>query len=281
MVGSCRNDVDAALLSDLQAQARELGLEGYVDWHINVSYAELRELLGGAVGGLHTMVDEHFGISVVEYMAAGVIPIAHNSGESLAASLIPNAHQLSAHASKLAPGLVRHILAVSMATIAFGSGSGDANGHLYRNAGRELGWGSMVRCAWDNDGNQAVHALPAAGALLAAMDCSACTRLSCTSATCAQAFLSPRGVHTAHGKHMGWHLMVVLYITHQSRVQGVAALLRFTKEPEVSCLRWSAPRLVCVTHTHTHTHTALMSGNLIASFAKQCTVGQDVALEQQ
>uniref|UniRef100_A0A7S3QMY8 GDP-Man:Man(3)GlcNAc(2)-PP-Dol alpha-1,2-mannosyltransferase n=1 Tax=Dunaliella tertiolecta TaxID=3047 RepID=A0A7S3QMY8_DUNTE len=79
MVGSCRNDVDAALLSDLQAQARELGLEGYVDWHINVSYAELRELLGGAVGGLHTMVDEHFGISVVEYMAAGVIPIAHNS----------------------------------------------------------------------------------------------------------------------------------------------------------------------------------------------------------
>lgn len=25
------------------------------------------------------MIDEHFGISIVEYMAAGVIPIAHNS----------------------------------------------------------------------------------------------------------------------------------------------------------------------------------------------------------
>lgn len=48
---------------------------------VNVPYSELRFLLGGAVGGLHTMVDEHFGISVVEYMAAGVIPIAHNSGE--------------------------------------------------------------------------------------------------------------------------------------------------------------------------------------------------------
>ena len=28
-------------------------------------------LLGEAVAGLHTMEDEHFGISVVEYMAAG------------------------------------------------------------------------------------------------------------------------------------------------------------------------------------------------------------------
>ena len=39
--------------------------------HINVSHDELRELLAGAVGGLHTMQDEHFGISIVEYMAAG------------------------------------------------------------------------------------------------------------------------------------------------------------------------------------------------------------------
>lgn len=33
------------------------------------------KLLGGAIAGLHSMVDEHFGISVVEYMAAGAIPI--------------------------------------------------------------------------------------------------------------------------------------------------------------------------------------------------------------
>jgi hypothetical protein len=39
--------------------------------HINVSHEELRELLAAAVGGLHAMQDEHFGISIVEYMAAG------------------------------------------------------------------------------------------------------------------------------------------------------------------------------------------------------------------
>lgn len=37
--------------------------------------SELVKLLGGAVAGLHTMTDEHFGIVVVEYMAAGAVPI--------------------------------------------------------------------------------------------------------------------------------------------------------------------------------------------------------------
>ncbi len=46
-------------------------------------FSELYELLGEAVAGLHTMRDEHFGISVVEYMAAGAIPIAHRSGAVL------------------------------------------------------------------------------------------------------------------------------------------------------------------------------------------------------
>lgn len=39
--------------------------------------------------GLNTMVDEHFGINVVEYMAAGVIPVAHRSGGPLKDIIVP------------------------------------------------------------------------------------------------------------------------------------------------------------------------------------------------
>ncbi|GLC39586.1 hypothetical protein PLESTB_000810100 [Pleodorina starrii] len=78
-IGGCRHADDRARLEALQRYAQELGLEGCVEWIVNAPFSELKLLLGGAVGGLHTMTDEHFGISVVEYMAAGVVPIAHNS----------------------------------------------------------------------------------------------------------------------------------------------------------------------------------------------------------
>jgi alpha-1,2-mannosyltransferase len=46
---------------------------------VNASYDVLVSSLGEAKIGLHTMWNEHFGIGVVEYMAAGLIPVAHNS----------------------------------------------------------------------------------------------------------------------------------------------------------------------------------------------------------
>lgn len=58
----------------------ELGIEGSVDFLVNLPFPELQALLGEAVVGLHTMRDEHFGISIVEFMAAGVIPVVHDSG---------------------------------------------------------------------------------------------------------------------------------------------------------------------------------------------------------
>ncbi|KAK6135794.1 hypothetical protein DH2020_010360 [Rehmannia glutinosa] len=78
-VGSCRNEADEKRLQNLKDRANELKLDSDVEFHKNVTYSELVSLLGGAAAGIHSMIDEHFGISVVEYMASGAIPIAHNS----------------------------------------------------------------------------------------------------------------------------------------------------------------------------------------------------------
>jgi len=42
--------------------------------------AELFSMLGKAKVYLHAMIGEHFGISIVEAMAAGCVPVVHNSG---------------------------------------------------------------------------------------------------------------------------------------------------------------------------------------------------------
>ena len=79
IVGGCRGEGDERRLDALRATAKDLGVDDSVEFHVDVPYAKLRELLGGAAAGVHTMLDEHFGICVVEYMAAGAVPIAHDS----------------------------------------------------------------------------------------------------------------------------------------------------------------------------------------------------------
>ncbi|KAK9683466.1 hypothetical protein RND81_10G143000 [Saponaria officinalis] len=78
-VGSCRNKGDEDRLHKLKGLAIDLKVENDVEFHENILYKDLVKLLGAAIAGIHSMTDEHFGISVVEFMAAGAIPIAHKS----------------------------------------------------------------------------------------------------------------------------------------------------------------------------------------------------------
>jgi alpha-1,2-mannosyltransferase len=80
MIGGCRNASDQAYLKKLQKSCSKLGLDSSVEFRLNVPHAELVSTLGRASVGLHTMWNEHFGIGVVEMMAAGVVTVAHNSG---------------------------------------------------------------------------------------------------------------------------------------------------------------------------------------------------------
>lgn len=90
LVGSCRNAADEARVEDLRLLSKKLGIEHHVHFSVGISYPQLVEHLGIAMCGIHTMVDEHFGIGVVEYMAAGTIPIAHSSGGPLMDIVVPH-----------------------------------------------------------------------------------------------------------------------------------------------------------------------------------------------
>jgi alpha-1,2-mannosyltransferase len=89
VAGGCRGSGDEGRLEELRMLAAELGLRersnasGTCDWDVdfqkNLPAADIRELLAQASVGLHTMEDEHFGIVLVEFMAAGAVVLAHDS----------------------------------------------------------------------------------------------------------------------------------------------------------------------------------------------------------
>lgn len=79
-VGSCRNDDDLERVRNLKDFSKHLALDDHVEFKINASYQELIQCYQKSTIGIHAMWNEHFGISVVELMAAGLIMIANRSG---------------------------------------------------------------------------------------------------------------------------------------------------------------------------------------------------------
>jgi len=80
LLGSCRGEDDRQLVDQLQKLARELNIQDNVEFVLNQPYFVLKDYLSRASIGIHTMWNEHFGIGVVEMMAAGLVTIAHDSG---------------------------------------------------------------------------------------------------------------------------------------------------------------------------------------------------------
>jgi alpha-1,2-mannosyltransferase len=80
IIGGCRNVEDEKRLEILQKLANEWQLSDIVEFKPNLDYKDMKKYLGRALIGLHAMWNEHFGIGIVESMAAAVIPLAHQSG---------------------------------------------------------------------------------------------------------------------------------------------------------------------------------------------------------
>lgn len=89
LIGSCRNDEDRKRLASLRALAKELLIENHVEWCVDVPATTMAGKMRYASIGLSTMVDEHFGIGVVESMAAGLLTLSHKSAGPLLDIAVP------------------------------------------------------------------------------------------------------------------------------------------------------------------------------------------------
>lgn len=83
LCGSTRGPDDERIVAELRQLAKELGVESSVQFKLNLPRSELNEIFRVAKVGIHTMKQEHFGISIVEMMAAGLVTIAHASAGPL------------------------------------------------------------------------------------------------------------------------------------------------------------------------------------------------------
>lgn len=81
LLGGCRNAEDQQRVDYLNKLASELEIpSSQFEIITNAPFSVLLQKLGESMIGIHSMWNEHFGICVVEYMAAGLIPLSHNSG---------------------------------------------------------------------------------------------------------------------------------------------------------------------------------------------------------
>ncbi len=65
LLGSCRNKEDDDRVKELMELVDKLRLKDNVEFKVNASYKELQELLDASLMGIHSMWNEHFGVSLL------------------------------------------------------------------------------------------------------------------------------------------------------------------------------------------------------------------------
>ncbi|KAJ1859191.1 asparagine-linked glycosylation protein [Coemansia sp. RSA 720] len=79
MLGGARNIEDEARAEALRQKAEARGIGRQVHVIVNAEWSDVQSWLRIGRVGIHTMRDEHFGINIVEMMAAGLLTVAHDS----------------------------------------------------------------------------------------------------------------------------------------------------------------------------------------------------------
>jgi len=90
IIGGCRNGGDEKIVENLKSLIKKYDLEDFVTILTNLPYNDLCEYLKTSLVGIHTMRDEHFGISNIEFMASGLIILAHKSAGPLLDIVVPD-----------------------------------------------------------------------------------------------------------------------------------------------------------------------------------------------
>ncbi|KAK4692894.1 hypothetical protein P7C71_g4394, partial [Lecanoromycetidae sp. Uapishka_2] len=80
LVGSVRDDVDSKKVYSLRLLAHDLKIEDSVLFALDAPWPEVLDWLSRSWIGVNGMWNEHFGIGVVEYQAAGLICVVNDSG---------------------------------------------------------------------------------------------------------------------------------------------------------------------------------------------------------
>jgi len=80
LIGSVRDPADGTYIYSLRLLTHELHITDSVTFLLNVPWPTILHHLSTASVGVNAMWNEHFGIGVVEYQAAGLISVVNDSG---------------------------------------------------------------------------------------------------------------------------------------------------------------------------------------------------------